>query len=93
VGSLVAHRVDTEWELENIVVAGKFRRSGFGSLLLNELIEQVRTTKGECIFLEVRESNYSARGLYEKHSFKPVGSRRGYYSNPFEDAVLYKLGL
>ncbi|MGZ7144902.1 GNAT family N-acetyltransferase, partial [Streptococcus pyogenes] len=44
--------------------------------------------RSEPVFLEVRESNKAARGLYEKFGFKKVGLRKKYYQNPVEDAVL-----
>ena len=88
---LVAHRVETEWELENIVVAGAARRRGVGTRLLNELIAHARAKDGSGIFLEVRESNQSARGLYRKMGFEETGRRKGYYANPAEDAILCRL--
>jgi [ribosomal protein S18]-alanine N-acetyltransferase len=88
---LVARRVDKEWELENIVVAEKFRQRGVGSRLLSELIAQARAENGSGIFLEVRESNGSARALYRRAGFEETGLRRGYYANPVEDAILYRL--
>lgn len=88
---LVAHRVDGEWELENMAVASSARRNGIGTLLLKELIAQAGAERGSEIFLEVRESNQGARALYEKIGFEEVGSRKNYYSDPAEDAILYKL--
>ncbi|MGA9305048.1 MAG: GNAT family N-acetyltransferase [Candidatus Sulfotelmatobacter sp.] len=88
---LIAHRVDAAWELENIVVAATARRRGIGQRLLGELIEQVRSTQGSEISLEVRESNHDARSLYRKAGFEEVGLRRSYYSNPLEDAILCRL--
>ena len=38
--------------------------------------------------LEVRESNLSARRLYERLGFYTDGLRKGYYTDPDEDAVL-----
>jgi [ribosomal protein S18]-alanine N-acetyltransferase len=90
---LIAHRVDAAWELENIVVAATARRRGIGQRLLGELIEQVRSTQGSEISLEVRQSNHDARSLYRKAGFEEVGLRRGYYSNPPEDAILCRLRL
>jgi [ribosomal protein S18]-alanine N-acetyltransferase len=90
---LVAHRMDAEWELENIVVAGSSRRRGVGTLLLGELTAHARATKGSEIFLEVRESNHSARALYRKAGFEETGIRKRYYSEPSEDAILYRLKL
>ena len=41
--------------------------------------------------LEVRESNRDARGLYEKFGFQHYGTRKSYYTNPDEDAILMSL--
>jgi ribosomal-protein-alanine N-acetyltransferase len=93
VAFLVARRVDKDWELENIVVAEESQRHGLGSRLLRDLIKHARTKDGNSIFLEVRQSNQSARAFYHKMGFVECGSRKSYYSNPPEDAVLYRLSL
>jgi len=90
---LVGHRVDREWELENIVVAEKSRRRGLGSRLLSEFIEHARANSGSGIFLEVRRLNESARSLYRKLGFEETGFRKDYYASPAEDAILYRLSL
>ena len=38
--------------------------------------------------LEVRASNVGARRLYERLGFTVSGSRRNYYTNPVEDALI-----
>jgi [ribosomal protein S18]-alanine N-acetyltransferase len=88
---LIAHRVDAEWELENIVVAENARRRGVAMRLLGEFIEHVRAQQGAAVFLEVRESNQGARALYRKAGFTETGLRKSYYSNPPEDAILCRL--
>ncbi|HXP43141.1 MAG TPA: ribosomal protein S18-alanine N-acetyltransferase [Candidatus Acidoferrales bacterium] len=90
---LVAHGIDQEWELENIVVAEESRRHGIGARLINELIDLARANHGRRMFLEVRESNYVARALYRKMGFRETGSRVDYYSDPSEDAIVYRLSL
>jgi [ribosomal protein S18]-alanine N-acetyltransferase len=92
-GFVVARHVGAEWELENIVVAEAERGKGLGGRLLGEFLRQAHETNSESVFLEVRESNQAARGLYEKSGFQQTGRRKGYYSKPCEDAVLYRLGL
>jgi ribosomal-protein-alanine N-acetyltransferase len=92
-GFLVSHPIDKEWELENIVVAEPARRRGVGTLLLSELIAYARSNGGVGIFLEVRESNVSARALYRKLGFGERGLRKNYYSNPAEHGVLYHFKL
>ncbi len=94
---LVANRLDVdivaEWELENIVVAETARRQGLGTLLLREFIAHVSADRGASIFLEVRESNRSARALYQKFGFEKAGLRKNYYADPAENAILYRLNI
>ena len=90
-GFLIARKIDFEWELENLVVAANLRRQRLGTRLLSDFLSHVRAANGVRIFLEVRESNFAARVLYEKFSFRLAGVRRNYYSNPAEDALLYDL--
>lgn len=93
VAYLAAHQVDDDWELQYVVVAKEYRRRGVGTWLLKELIAHARATAGSRIFLEVRESNQNARVLYSRLGFQQQGSRKSYYSNPTEDAILYRLKL
>jgi ribosomal-protein-alanine acetyltransferase len=92
-GFLVAQHLAPEWELENIVVAPTARRKGLGKRLLDALLAASRKTNSNSVFLEVRESNVAARTLYEKAGFDPAGRRKFYYTDPPEDAVLYRRNL
>ncbi len=75
-----------EREILNIAVHAHFRRRGIAtSLLTNEL------NRSATHFLEVRESNYTARRLYEKLGFRAVATRKQYYENPSEAAVVMTL--
>jgi ribosomal-protein-alanine N-acetyltransferase len=90
-GFVIAREVSTEWEIENIAVAGSARRRGLGTRLLGELLDLAKARGAVAVFLEVRESNQAARALYEKSAFLESGRRRRYYKNPQEDAILYRL--
>lgn len=90
-GFLVALHLGPEWELENIAVTPEARRSGLGMQLLTALLTRAKETNSQKVFLEVRESNAAARALYEKAGFRQTGRRKGYYSDPAEDAILYGL--
>jgi len=92
-GFLIAQHVAPEWELENIVVADADRRKGLGKQLLDALLVRARETNSDAVFLEVRESNASARALYESAGFEGSGRRKSYYGAPQEDAILYRQSL
>lgn len=93
VGFLIAQHLAPEWELENIVVDLSARRKGLGKRLLDALLAAARETNSNSVFLEVRESNAAARTLYEMAGFEQTGRRKSYYTNPLEDAVLYRRTL
>ena len=85
--------IDYEAEILNIAVDRNSRNQGIGTLLATHMINICRSNGVEDIFLEVRESNVSARALYVKLGFAEIGKRKKYYSNPTEDAILMKLSL
>lgn len=90
-GFIVARELGSEWEIENVVVAKSSRRRGVGSQLVREILALAKASSAENIFLEVRESNQAARRLYEVCGFQVTGRRSKYYSDPVEDAVLFRL--
>jgi polysaccharide biosynthesis protein PslH len=72
-----------EAEILNLAVAPEARRSGVGTALI-ETLEAME------VFLEVRESNTAAQGLYSKLGFRVVGRRDGYYDDPAEAALVMR---
>lgn len=92
-GFLMAFHVLDECHLLDIATEEKFRRRGIAAALIRELMKRAGEKDGSVIYLEVREKNQAARGLYEKLGFVPVGKRKDYYKYPTDDAVLYTLTL
>ncbi|MBZ5646476.1 MAG: ribosomal protein S18-alanine N-acetyltransferase [Acidobacteriia bacterium] len=92
-GFIVARVLGDEWEIENVAVSGPARRRGLGSRLVGELLDRARARRARSVFLEVRESNQAARLLYEKWAFLPAGRRKAYYSDPVEDALLFRFSF
>jgi [ribosomal protein S18]-alanine N-acetyltransferase len=88
VGFLVARAIVAEAEILNLCIAPEKRRSGLAEALLNTAVAELRRTRVDRLFLEVRESNTPAISFYEKHQFRETGRRPGYYRNPDEAAVL-----
>ena len=77
-----------ECSITNLAVHPDFRGRGLGLALLR--IAQETALRCDCfaLFLEVREGNTSARGLYEKFGLHTVGRRKNYYALPIEDALI-----
>ena len=64
------------------------QRRGVGGRLLLEVFTRAERAELPTIALEVRASNTSARALYARFGFDEVGTRRGYYQDNGEDAVV-----
>jgi ribosomal-protein-alanine N-acetyltransferase len=92
-GFLVMRAIDSEWELENIVIAAAERRRGSAHRLLSQAISLANVARAVRLTLEVRASNTAAIALYTKCGFQQDGRRPAYYSNPTEDALLFSLSL
>jgi ribosomal-protein-alanine N-acetyltransferase len=86
VGYLVCSRYDRAWHLMNIAVDPVTRRRGLARALLQQMLE--RAGPDEQYTLEVRESNRAAIALYEQFGFQPAGTRRRYYQDTGEDAII-----
>ena len=77
-----------EGYITNIAVDKEHRRKGVGAAIINAFIKFGEEKELSFITLEVRESNLPAQKLYNKFSFAQVGVRKGFYTNPKEDAIL-----
>ena len=88
VGYGIIQQVLDECEILRIAVKTDFRRNGAGKMLLEEMIKAAFEKGARIYYLEVRESNTAAIGLYKKLKFTESGMRNGYYSNPTENAIL-----
>jgi ribosomal-protein-alanine N-acetyltransferase len=86
-GFLVARTLAPgERELLNMAVARLHRRRG----VARELVKALLKGSPGAVFLEVRESNQSARDLYKSMGFHEVSLRPNYYDHPPEAAIVMK---
>ena len=92
-GFVVALLLLDEAEVADLAVVPAARGRGIGGLLLDHVTADAHAVGVRSLYLEVRESNVSARALYDSRSFTHVGRRRGYYRNPTEDALLMRQDL
>lgn len=81
-------RVLDELHINNLAVLPAFRRGGIASALLARVLVEGAKLGIRRATLEVRRSNEAARLLYERFGFAIAGVRRGYYTNPVEDALI-----
>jgi ribosomal-protein-alanine N-acetyltransferase len=77
-----------EAHITNIAVRQQYQRKGLGELLLIATIDMARELKASIMTLEVRASNLAAQNLYSKYGFMRMGTRRGYYLDNREDAIV-----
>lgn len=87
IGSLIA----PEGEIYRIATHPSYRRRGIGYRLLSYSTKTERGRGLENLFLEVRSRNLSAISLYTSFGFERIGTRKNYYKNPEDDAVLMML--
>lgn len=90
-GYVVALDAADEGEILNLAVAPAGRRRGLGRALVEQMLEALRARGVRHVYLEVRESNASARALYASRGFTEVGRRKEYYRRPVEDAIVLRL--
>ncbi len=87
VGYLICSRYDTVWHIMNIAVDSSHQQRGLASALLADLYRRV-DDEGARFTLEVRRSNAVAIHLYEREGFRAAGTRRRYYQDNGEDALV-----
>src|SRR2546423_14942018 len=88
VGFCSIWRVVDELHINNLAVAPTARRAGVASALLTRALVDGVAAGATRATLEVRRSNEPARQLYERFGFGVAGVRRGYYTQPIEDAIV-----
>lgn len=77
-----------EGDITNVAVRRDRQREGIGQFLVDSLIRLCAERGVTTIHLEVRAGNDTAIRLYERMGFVRDGLRRGYYTEPVEDALL-----
>lgn len=77
-----------EAHITTIAIAPEFRRRKYAESLLKSIIDDCYLEKIKYITLEVRVSNTPAINLYQKYGFSSFGTRKGYYQNNNEDALI-----
>lgn len=78
--------------ITTIAVHPDARGKKYGELMLLHLLDETIAQGASWITLEVRETNTVAQSLYRKYGFTVVSTRRGYYSDNNENALVMWAG-
>jgi len=78
--------------ITTIAVDPGHRGKRYGEVMLVRLLDEAITRGATWMTLEVRESNDVAQALYRKYGFTTVSTRRGYYSDNNENALVMWAG-
>ena len=81
------HIID-EAHITTIAVKKEFLRNHIGEAIIHKIIEDCYADGVKYLTLEVRVSNMPAIKLYEKYGFQSLGTRKGYYQDNNEDALI-----
>lgn len=80
-------------DVMTVAVHPRLRGTGQGSVLLSALLDRARAAGAARVMLEVRADNEAALGLYRRHGFTVVHTRRGYYQPGGVDALVMRAGV
>jgi ribosomal-protein-alanine N-acetyltransferase len=78
--------------ITTIAVDPAFRGRKYGEVMLLRLLDEAMARGASWMTLEVRESNTVAQSLYRKYGFTTVSTRKGYYSDNNENALVMWAG-
>lgn len=81
------HIID-EGHITTIAVKKEFLRNHIGEAIIQRIIDDCYKNGVKYLTLEVRVSNTAAIKLYEKYGFQSLGTRKGYYQDNNEDALI-----
>ena len=76
-----------------IAVAPAHRKNGYGLKLLRHCLAMAKNCHARTVFLEVRQLNAAAIGLYQKTGFYIEANHSDYYSDTHEDAILMRKNI
>jgi ribosomal-protein-alanine N-acetyltransferase len=89
-GYCVIETAADELHVHNLAVRPELQGSGLGRRLLTLALGIGERRGSEVALLEVRASNRAAIDLYRSMGFVPTAVRRSYYSQPTEDALVFR---
>jgi ribosomal-protein-alanine N-acetyltransferase len=81
IGICVLQFVLDEAHINYFVVNQKYRKRGFGSYFMSNLIKKCKRLNIDRLLLEVSQNNLIAEKFYNRFDFYTVGTRKNYYKD------------
>ena len=93
IGHIYANIVADQADILSFIIKDKYRRQGFGTILLGKFISTLKSKGVKEFFLEVSEKNIGAQKFYNRFGFIKIGIRQNYYKTNLgkQNAYLLKL--
>ena len=91
IGICVFQIVLDEAQINFFVVNPKYRKKGFGSLLMLFLIKECEKLSVNKLLLEVSNTNFTADKFYSRFDFFTIGIRRNYYKDGSDALIKEKI--
>lgn len=88
VGYIFAEHLLDEGQIFKLAVLPDYRKMKIATSLVENITEDLRLRFCRAVYLEVRASYNAAQRLYKNCGFKVSGIRKGYYTEPNEDALI-----
>jgi tRNA threonylcarbamoyladenosine biosynthesis protein TsaB len=89
-GFCITVRRGPEGYVVTIDVREKYRKRGIGGALLREAEKRLAAQGVRAISLDTATDNLSAIAFYEKHGYRKIGVRKGYYPNGCDAFAMIK---
>ncbi len=92
-GYCLARVITDEYTINRLAVHPDYQRSGIATRLLKTCLHRASCQGARTCFIDVRAGNTPACCFYERHGFKRIGTRNGYYQTGAEDALLMQCAI
>lgn len=90
VGYSLFRCIPPEGELLRLAIDARYRRKGFGRLLLQDGLQMLAERNIQEVFLEVAATSDSAIAFYLDQNFEEVGRRKLYYPHLNADGIVMR---
>ena len=93
IGYIIFHVSEDFTDIYKIFIRDNDKRKGYATELVNKVIEIAKRYNSKKIMIEVRSKNNNAISFYKKNGFEQISTRKDYYKNPIDDALIFERSI